>query len=293
MTQPAYTLLVETDTLARHLDDPSWVLIDCRFDLADPARGSREYGQGHIPGARYAHVDADLSSPVGPGTGRHPLPEPEALMSKLGRWGVDAAAQVVVYDDVSGAFAARLWWLLRWLGHNRVAVLNGGLGSWLAEGRSIDGSAPAPTPRDFVGKPRNKDWVKTEKLANHLETRSYLVLDARVPERFRGDAEPIDPVAGHIPGALNLPLAENLDQDGRFHSHARLRGRFLSAIGERKPECVVHQCGSGVNACHNLLAMDLAGLPGSKLYAGSWSEWIRSPERPVATGPQGSHVPTR
>jgi len=278
------TLLIETDQLARRIGDPSWILFDCRFNLADPAWGRNEYAKGHIPSALYAHLDEDLSSPVGPKTGRHPLPDPVTLSAKLGQWGVDTGTQVVVYDDAGGVFAVRLWWLLRWLGHQRVAVLNGGLGAWLAEARVLDQSTPTPAPHDFSGNAQHSAWISTEVLENNLETGHYLVLDARVPERFRGEMEPIDPVAGHIPGAINMPLSENLGADGRFLTPDKLRTRFISVLDTTPTDRVVHQCGSGVNACHNLLAMELAGFPGSKLYAGSWSEWIRSTERAVATG---------
>jgi thiosulfate/3-mercaptopyruvate sulfurtransferase len=197
------------------------------------------------------------------------------------------ACQAVVYDQAGGAFAVRLWWLLRWLGHTRVALLDGGIGAWLAEGRPLDAAPVQPTPRSFVGRADAAAWVRTEDLMADLGRGHYRVIDARTAERFRGEVEPIDTVAGHIPGAVNLPLAGNLGPDGRFLPPARLRERFLAKIEGIEPRQVVHSCGSGVNACHNLLAMEIAGLTGSRLYAGSWSEWIRSPERPVATGDEG------
>lgn len=278
------SLLVDAATLAEHVDDPAWAIFDCRFSLTDPAWGRRQYQEGHIPGARYAHLDGDLSSPIRPDTGRHPLPNTGALAKKLGRWGVDSGTQVVAYDDAGGAFAVRLWWLLRWLGHERVAVLDGGLRSWLAENRPLSTLPPQPSARHFVPRANRDAWIETKTVEKNLQARTFQVLDARAPERFRGEVEPIDTVAGHIPGAINLPFAENLGADGRFLPAHQLRERFLSRLGNLPPERLVHSCGSGVNACHNLLAMEIAGLSGSKLYAGSWSEWIRSPVRPVARG---------
>jgi thiosulfate/3-mercaptopyruvate sulfurtransferase len=285
MPEEEYKLLVDADALGRHIGDPAWVVIDCRFSLAEPDWGGAQYREGHIPGAHFAHLDQDLSSPIQPDTGRHPLPDAIQLAGKLSRWGLDADAQAVVYDDAGGAFAARLWWLLRWLGHERVALLNGGLPAWLAGGRPVEQAEPEPRQRRFVPRRDDNAWLTTADIRDNLDTGCYQLVDARAPARFRGEMEPIDPVSGHIPGAVNLPLTGNLDEDGRFLPPALLRERFLASLGEQPPELVVHSCGSGVNACHNILAMELAGLPGSKLYAGSWSEWIRSPERPVATGP--------
>lgn len=276
---------MDAATLAARIDDPDWVVFDCRFSLTDPPWGHRRYLEGHIPGARYAHLDEDLSSPIGPETGRHPLPAPELLMEKLGHWGVGDRAQVVVYDDVGGGFAVRLWWLLRWLGHERVAVLDGGLGAWLAHGGELTGALPEIRAATFQGTPDQSMWLGTPAMVENLRTRELQIVDARAAERFRGEVEPIDPVAGHIPGAVNRPLMENLTAEGLFLPPDLLRARFDSGDLEAiPPERIVHSCGSGVNACHNLLAMEVAGLPGSRIYAGSWSEWIRSAERPVATG---------
>jgi thiosulfate/3-mercaptopyruvate sulfurtransferase len=274
--------LVRAEELAAHLRDPHWAVFDCRFSLADPGWGPRVYSEGHIPGARYAHLDQDISGPVGPASGRHPLPDPGRLADWLGRSGVGPGTQVVAYDDAGGGFAVRLWWLLRWLGHEAVAVLDGGLAAWLSAGGGLARDTPEPRPRRFRGVARPGAWIDSAALASHLA--SLQVIDARAPERFRGEVEPIDPVAGHIPGAINLPMSGNLDAVGRFLPPDLLRARFAAALGGTPPERVVHSCGSGVNACHNLLAMELAGLSGSRLYAGSWSEWIRDPARPVATG---------
>lgn len=284
MSETAFAPLVDLAGLAGHLADPGWVLIDCRFALSDPAWGQRAYSAGHIPGAHYAHLDEDLSGPIGPQTGRHPLPDPQRLAERLGAWGIDGDTRVVAYDDAGGAFAVRLWWLLRWLGHCRGAILDGGLPRWEALGGAITTEGPRRAPRTFVPRIDYTAWVSTDAVAEGIARGRLQVVDARAAERFRGEAEPIDPVAGHVPHAINLPLAGNLSDDGRFLSPERLRDRFLAALGDTPPERVAHSCGSGVNACHNLLAMELAGLAGSRLYAGSWSEWIRDPARPVARG---------
>ncbi len=273
--------LIDAGTLR---SDPGIVPFDCRFNLADPGWGARAYALGHIAGARFTDLELDLSDPIGPTTGRHPLPDPERLAAKLGAWGVDNNTTVAVYDDAGGAFAARLWWLMRWLGHRRVVVLDGGLQAWAAAGGPLTDQVPIPTPRRFEPRPDDSAWVTTEALVSGLASGSIQVVDARAEVRFRGELEPIDPVAGHIPGSINLPLQGNLDAQGCFLPAERLRRRFLAALGERDPATVTHSCGSGVNACHNLLAMEIAGLPGSRLYAGSWSEWIRSPDRPVSRG---------
>jgi thiosulfate/3-mercaptopyruvate sulfurtransferase len=284
MTDPLTWPLVDAEHLAARLDASDLRIFDCRFSLADPEAGRRAFAEGHLPGATYAHLDEHLSSPITPSSGRHPLPDPSALTAWLGACGVGNDSEVVVYDDLGGAFAVRLWWLLRWLGHPRVAVLDGGLQAWRAAGGEIRTDTSAPAPTNFDGSPDDAQWLTTAALTENLSRGENLVVDARAPERFRGELEPIDPVAGHIPGAINLPLTGNLDAAGRFLSPEVLRRRFLNALGGRAAERIVHSCGSGVNACHNLLAMELAGLPGSRLYAGSWSEWIRDPARPVQLG---------
>ena len=260
------------------------VTLDCRFDLADTTRGRRLYGQGHIPGAVFADLDLDLTGRVSAHSGRHPLPDPQALSARLGAWGIGPDTPVAVYDDLGGAFAARAWWLLRWLGHERVQLLDGGLQAWTHAGLPLSQEIPERRARDFPCNPAAGSWIDTADLVTALARDAIQVVDARAPARFRGEHEPIDPVAGHIPGAINLPLTDNLDSAGRFLAPERLRERFAAALGERPPGEIAHSCGSGVNACHNLLAMEIAGLGGSRLYAGSWSEWIRDPERPVATG---------
>jgi thiosulfate/3-mercaptopyruvate sulfurtransferase len=282
MNSTPQPMLVPAEVLRQRLGDRCLVLFDCRFSLADPEAGARAYAVGHLPGALYAHLDARLSAPVTPTSGRHPLPDAAGLAHWLGRCGVGDASEVVVYDDMGGAFAVRLWWLLRWLGHTRVGLLDGGLQAWQAAGGTLTTEVPAPTPAVFTAEPDDNRWISTDALAAALPNGRVQVIDARAPERFRGEQEPIDPVAGHIPGAINLPFTGNLDADGRFLPPEALRERFTAALGDTPPARVGHSCGSGVNACHNLFAMELAGLAGSRLYAGSWSEWIRDPARPVA-----------
>ena len=281
----SYATLIEPETLHAHLGDPDWVVVDCRFDLSDPEAGRRAYREGHIPGARYAHLNEDLSGPVTPVSGRHPLPDPHRLAERLGHWGIGEDSQVVVYDDMGGAIAARLWWLLGWLGHRACAVLNGGLPAWRTKGLPL--SVDVPAPHEGTYRVLHEDalaWVDAGYVLANIVSRYSLLIDARAASRFRGEAEPIDPVAGHVPGAVNLPLEGNLDERQRFRDPDSLKTQFAAVLGDRPPSCAVHMCGSGVTACHNLLAMEIAHLPGSRLYAGSWSEWIRDPTRPVATG---------
>ncbi len=279
-----FTTLISSDELTQHLADPQWVVMDCRFALAEPAAGERAYLQSHIPGARYAHLERDLSARVTVDSGRHPLPDKERLAAKVGAWGITPASQVVVYDDAGGAVAARLWWLLRWLGHAAVAVLDGGWGQWLEEGRAVSPEVPPPAQSVFTIQPPLVEWIGSAELQDAMLHQTIQVLDARAAERFRGDVEPIDAVAGHVPGAMNRPLQHNLVADGRFLPAAELRRQFTALLGPVAPRRVVHMCGSGVTACHNLLAMEYAGLSGARLYAGSWSEWIRDPSRPMAKG---------
>lgn len=281
-----FDALVETEALAAHLDDPDWVVFDCRASITDPEAGARAYAAGHIPGARHLHLENDLSGRVTPDTGRHPLPDPRTLAATLGDAGVGAGTQIVAYDDAQGAYAARLWWLARWLGHGRVAVLNGGWQQWLREARPVSREMPARPPRDFpLGEASSGAWVPVADVLELVRGRKRgILLDARATPRFRGDEESVDPVAGHVPGAISMPFAGNIADDGRFKNPAELRRRFEQVLGGLRPDQVICMCGSGVTACHNLLAMEVAGLKGARLYAGSWSEWIRDQARPVARG---------
>lgn len=279
--------LVSVETLKSQLADPRWVVFDCRSALEDPEWGPAEYRASHIPGARYAHLDRDLSAPQTAGTGRHPLPRPEDFIRWLGVNGVGRDSQVVAYDQGGGAFAARLWWMMRWVGHPAVAVLDGGWTAWQAAGGAESEDIPAPEPVNFAGRPDDAQWLASEQLEQALDAGGVTLIDARAAPRYRGETEPIDPVAGHVPGAVNLPFMDNLDDNGRFRDADSLRRRFEDALGDAAGGQVVHMCGSGVTACHNLLAMEVAGLGGSRLYAGSWSEWITDPRRPVATGDEG------
>jgi thiosulfate/3-mercaptopyruvate sulfurtransferase len=279
-----FTTLVDTDTLARHLDDPAWVVFDCRHDLARPDWGAAEYAKSHIPGARFLHLDRDLSAPMTGKNGRHPLPDPETIAAKLGAAGVGPGTQVVLYDAQASVYAARAWWTLRWLGHDAVAILDGGWGRWLKEDRPETAAVPAPRAVRFVARVRPMAVDASYVLA-HLRDPAVKVVDARGNDRYRGENETLDPVAGHIPGSVNRIIKENLDSAGRFKPPAQLRAEWEAFLGGLAPAQVVHSCGSGVAACHNLFAMELAGLAGSRLYGGSWSEWVADPARPVATGP--------
>jgi thiosulfate/3-mercaptopyruvate sulfurtransferase len=276
-----YTTLISTGDLALHQGDPTFVVVDCRHNLSDVDAGERAYRLAHIPGAHFLHLDRDLSGAKTGGNGRHPLPNVAALAARLGRAGIDASKQVVAYDQNSGMWASRLWWLLRWLGHDAVAVLDGGFDKWLAEARPQTSELPIASAATFAPHAVGPTASAGE-ILQHLGDRSIYVLDARAPERFRGDLEPLDPVAGHIPGAHNRPYTENLAPQGTFKPAALLRSEFEALLGNTSPTAVVHHCGSGVTACHNVLAMSVAQLPGSRLYPGSWSEWIADPQRPVA-----------
>jgi thiosulfate/3-mercaptopyruvate sulfurtransferase len=279
-----YSTLISTADLALHLADPSLVVVDVRHDLGQPDTwGEAEYRRAHIPGARFVHMDGDLAAPKTGMNGRHPLPSAEASAALFGRLGVDASKQVVAYDQGPGSYAARLWWMLRWLGHDAVAVLDGGYAVWEREGRPVTTDVPAVVPASFIARP-SAPVVDVATVAATLGSPSMLLVDARGRERFRGDVEPIDKVAGHIPGAINRPYTDNLAADGRFKPARELRADFSALIGDRAPSAIVHTCGSGVTACHNLLAMEHAGLGGARLYPGSWSEWSADPARPIARG---------
>jgi thiosulfate/3-mercaptopyruvate sulfurtransferase len=280
-----YTTLISTETLAAHLGEPDWRIIDCRFALNDTEQGRRDYQDSHIKGAIYAHLNEDLSGLIIRGqTSRHPLPEVECFVETLSRWGIDPSVQVVAYDSSGGAMAARLWWMLRWLDHEAVAVLDGGWSKWQAEGRPVTGDTEIAEPRQFVPRPRPDLLVEAKDVLQILDDPAYRLFDARSADRYRGENETLDPVAGHIPGAHSLPYAGNLGEGGTFRPVEELRRRFQGAMGDVLAERTVFYCGSGVTAAHNALALAHAGLGEAKLYAGSWSEWITEPERPVAKG---------
>jgi thiosulfate/3-mercaptopyruvate sulfurtransferase len=280
--------LVSAEALAAALGREDLRVVDCRFSLAASAgtvdAGERAWRAGHVPGAVYAHLDRDLSGPHGPGRGRHPWPTAAAFAQVLGRWGIDAATQVVAYDDGDGAFAARLWWLLRSFGHRRVAVLDGGWARWTTLGLPVEAQTPVHLPREVADAFDTSVLLYTaDDVQRHVATGGLLV-DARAAPRFRGEVEPIDPRAGHVPGAINRPYMDNL-LDGRFKPADALAREFDALLDGHPPSALVAMCGSGVTACHHLLAMAHAGLDGARLYTGSWSGWIDDPARPVATGP--------
>ena len=274
-----YHTIISADELNLHLDDANWRIIDCHFELTDTELGRNLYLSEHIPGALYAHLDHDLSIRIVPGkTGRHPLPTVAAMAALFSQWGINEQTQVVVYDDKKGAIASRLWWMLRYLGHQQVAVLDGGFTKWKQAGFETSQEVPTYPPSTFVTQVQT-DWIKeADTVAEWNQKTAHSVVDSRTPERYRGEEEPIDPVAGHIPGAINLPFPENWDEDGLLKSPAALRERFTALP---PAEQTVFYCGSGVTACHNILAYAHAGLGDARLYPDSWSGWIADGKRPV------------
>jgi thiosulfate/3-mercaptopyruvate sulfurtransferase len=285
--------LVGVDELYAHLAEPEWRIVDCRFELANPGKGRSEYLAGHIPGAVYADLDRDLAAPVTADSGRHPLPPPDVFSRTLGRLGIGRGTHVVGYDQASGAIAARLWWMLRWLGHPSVRLLDGGFEAWRRQGLPLETGTPVVEATTYRGRADNHMMVTTDEIEKALKSGSPVSLvDARDAARFEGRTEPIDPVAGHVPGALNFPFSTSLTADGTWRSRDELRDAWAalalgpggSPSGSDKASWAV-MCGSGVTACHLAVSAGLAGLPPPRLYAGSWSEWIRASQRPVATGP--------
>jgi thiosulfate/3-mercaptopyruvate sulfurtransferase len=277
-----FSKLIQPSELAPHLGDPRWAVIDCRFYLTEPEKGEREHEIERLPGAVYAHLDRDLSGPRSGTNGRHPMPSVEDMVETFSRLGIDDEVQVVAYDTSQGQIAARLWWMLRYLGHDAAAVLDGGLQAWKAEGFPLARGRERREPRKFPARPRETMRIDVETLERERENR--LLIDARAPERFRGEVEPFDPVKGRIPGARNHSTASSLSADGRFLPPEELRARFQAILEGGTPESVVSYCGSGVTACHNLLAMEVAGLRGARLYPGSWSEWCADESRPIERG---------
>jgi thiosulfate/3-mercaptopyruvate sulfurtransferase len=309
-----FTTLIDVESLRALMASPGVAVLDCRFDLAAPDAGRQAYLRSHIPGARYVDLNRDLSAPVSAASGRHPLPDPVALDAFFHGLRVVRNSQVVVYDESNGSFAARAWWLLRWLGFSKVAVLDGGMSAWLRAGGATESGEPSRAAAEpagsgaagstggsavgnTVGSPGGSlamgshrvqvdrgAALGADELIAALENPRTLLIDARAPERYAGAVEPIDPVAGHVPGAVNHPFSANLQSDGRFLPPEELERRWRDRLGDASPADVIVMCGSGVTACHNLLALERCGLPGARLYAGSWSEWIRDPRRPVARG---------
>jgi thiosulfate/3-mercaptopyruvate sulfurtransferase len=279
-----HTTLVTTDSLYVQLDEPEWAIVDCRYDLSNETWGREQYAISHIPGAAYASLGRDLAGAKTGTNGRHPLPSPDALRATFGRLGIGPGVQVVAYDQDTGMYAARLWWLLRYMGHEAVAVLDGGFARWVAEGRPTSSGDETHAPRTFDGEPHDAMRVTAADIERHLGDPALRLIDARAAERYAGLTEPIDRVAGHIPGAVNRFYKDNLSPDGRWRAPSDLREDWLRVLGSQLPERAVSYCGSGVTACHNLLALEHAGLAGARLYPGSWSEWSADPGRPVEKG---------
>jgi len=283
-----FTTLIGAAELRDLVGKADIAVIDCRFDLMNPGGGHRAYLEGHIPGARYADLNRELSAPVSPTSGRHPLPIPSDFARTLARLGVGRASQVIAYDDSAGAFAARAWWMLRWVGHAAVAVLDGGIKAWVSAGGALQSGEEEPVPTaevSYLSATADASAViGTAELERRLSDPAFLLIDARAGERFAGTVEPIDAVAGHVEGAVNHPFSANLGAEGRFLPAPVLREAWERRLAGRSPTQVAAMCGSGVTACHNLLSLEVAGLRGAKLYAGSWSEWIRDPRRPISRG---------
>ncbi|MFJ7568145.1 sulfurtransferase [Herminiimonas sp. NPDC097707] len=280
----AYTTLISAADLAEHVFASNWVVLDCRHDLANPDFGRQAFAEGHIPNAQFAHLDTELAGEKSGADkvfrGRHPLPDRANFIATLRRWGIDDDTQVIAYDAHGGMFAARLWWMLKWVGHDAVAVLDGGLPAWLAQGMFVSTETTSRMLGTLTDQASLVAVVGVDDVLKNLAECTHTMVDARAADRFRGENETIDPVGGHIPGAKNRFFKENLQADGRFKSADQLRSEFSELI--KNPEQAIMQCGSGVTACHNLLALEVAGLPGAALYPGSWSEWCADPSRPVA-----------
>jgi thiosulfate/3-mercaptopyruvate sulfurtransferase len=290
-----YTTIISSEELRKHLYSPNWRIFDCRFSLADPNQGRRDYDQVHIPGAQYADLDKDLCGPIltrpdgFTELGRHPLPDVGAFVDTLNRWGVTNKSQVVAYDDKGGGLAAaRLWWMLRWVGHDAVAVLDGGWQGWVGQQYPVSADKVArklkKDEKPFEPQVREKLLATTEDVLAVINNPDYLIIDSRAPERYRGDSEPIDPVAGRIPGAVNAPYGEMQTSDEFFHPNHILKVKFEQLLGRVFQHNAIFYCGSGVTAAANLLAMKHAGIGDGKLYAGSWSEWIADLSRPIELG---------
>ncbi|MBA3254086.1 MAG: sulfurtransferase [Burkholderiaceae bacterium] len=277
-------MLVSVEQLRAHLNDAHRCIVDVRHDLFDAEAGIRAYQAGHIPGAVFAGIDAQLSGKKNGFNGRHPLPRQDDLVETFRGWGINADTHIVAYDAQGGQFASRLWWLARWLGHERIALLDGGWAKWFSDTQLSSQDVPTKARGNFKASASLMPLATVDDVLRSLDSGDRMLLDARTAERYRGEHEPIDPVAGHIPSARNRPWQQNLNSDQTFKSAHELRSEFTALLDQRTPDQVTHQCGSGVTACHSVFAMELAGLPGSALYGGSWSEWIADRSRPVVTG---------
>ena len=279
-----YNTMISANELHAIINDDNVRVFDCRFSLKDPQGGKNNYLAGHLPRAQFADMDTQLSSAMTATSGRHPLPDPEVFIKQLNAWGVSNDTQVIAYDDISGAFAARLWWMMRWVGHNNVAVLNGGMQKWTEQGYSLSQENVQFPSADFTGQ-ANMEWlVDIDTVQAKLENNAITLIDARAADRFTGKDQKTDPVPGHVPGANNLPFGGNLTKDGMMQSAEVIKERFASVIQDRSLDDVVNMCGSGVTACHNMLAQAVAGMPPTKVFIGSWSQWIKDSSRPVQTG---------
>lgn len=279
----AYHTLISADSLQQHLNDAQWRIVDCRFNLKDPGEGLALYQMDHIPHAVYAHLDHDLSSPVTANSGRHPLPDVNQFKEKLGNWSITKDTQVIVYDDAAGSYAARLWWMLRWLGHDSVAVLDGGFSSWKQQGLPVTSDIPQFSRTTYIGEPNLEMLIDSDDLQEKLAQSQSLLIDVRDPVRYQGIEEPIDKVAGHIPGSINIPWKSNIAENGLYLPKAQLHDEYMKVLHDTPIDNTVFMCGSGVTACHSLLALEHIGISGIKLYPGSWSAWITDPARPVET----------
>jgi len=278
-----FTTLIAADTLCASLDNEKLLIFDCRFDLGDADKGESDYAISHIPNSVYAHMDRNLSSRIKPESGRHPMPGTQSLVGWLASCGLQEDMQVVVYDDAGGAMAARLWWLLKCLGHEAVALLDGGWQAWLSQGYAVNAEIPQAETSVFHADLNAHCEVTTEAVLRNLRHPHFVLVDVRADFRFRGENEPIDPIAGHIPGAWNIPLSENLDEQGRFKKPDELAKLYEDLLQQYPPEQQVYMCGSGVTACHSVIAMEILSGKRPRVYAGSWSEWIRDESRPIAT----------
>lgn len=280
----AYQTLISVDAFQQHFNPTTWALIDCSFDLSRPDWGENQYLSGHIPNAIYAHLNLDLSATPTSNSGRHPLPSKDQVIDAFSRWGISSQTQVIAYDQADGSIAARLWWLLRYHGHHSVAILDGGFAAWLQADFTPQAGPSSPVPSTFIPKLNASLMADHDFVKKRFGDPAWLFVDARTPQRYRGEIEPIDPVAGRIPGSVNRYYGENLDANGRYKSPGKLHAEWASILQGHDPKQVILYCGSGVTSCANLVAMEHAGLHGSLLYPGSWSQWITDPDLPISTG---------